>query len=85
MKYIVIAEYVDNKITTKVNDIEELFLEAERHRDCDHLSICDVATGEVLIRTGDKPYCTEEFALTVTDWLMARHWGDSRQVKEKQS
>ena len=76
MKYVVIAEYADAKITTETNDIEVLFLEAERHRGCDHLCICDGSTGEVLMHTGDEPYCTDEFALMAMGWLMAQHWGD---------
>ena len=46
MKYVVIAEYADAKVTTETNDIEVLFLEAERNRGCDHLCICDGITGE---------------------------------------
>lgn len=76
MKYVVIAEYADAKITTETNDMEVLFLEAERHRGCDHLCICSGETGEVLMHTGDESYCTDEFALMATGWLMAHYWGD---------
>lgn len=77
MKYVVIAEYVDAKITTETNDIEVLFLEAERHRGCCHLCICDESTGEVLMHTGDEFYCTDEFALMAMGWLMTHQWEES--------
>lgn len=84
MKYVVIAEYADAKITTETNDIEVLFLEAERHRGCDHLCICDGSTGEVLMHTGDEPYCTDEFALMAMGWLMAQHWGEEEDEPEEE-
>jgi hypothetical protein len=28
------------------------------------------------MHTGDEPYCTDEFALMATGWLMAQYWGD---------
>ena len=79
MKYVVIAEYANAKITVETNDVEVLFNEAEQHRGCDHLCICDGSTGEVLMHTGDEPYCTDEFALTAMGWLMMNNWGEPQE------
>lgn len=79
MKYVVIAEYANAKITVETNDIEVLFNEAEQHRGCDHLCICDGSTGEVLMHTGDEPYCTDEFALMALGWLMMNNWGEPQE------
>ena len=76
MKYVVMAEYANAKVTVETNDVEVLFNEAEQHRGCDHLCICDGATGEVLMHTGDEPYCTDEFALMALGWLMMNNWGE---------
>ena len=76
MKYVVIAEYADAKITIETNDIEVLFIEAERHIGCDRMCVCDGFTGEVLMHTGDESYCTKEFALMAIDWLKVHYWGD---------
>ena len=75
MKYVVMAEYDDAKVTVETNDVEILFLEAERHRECNHLCICSGETGEVLMHTGDEPYTTDEFALMLLGWLMTQAWG----------
>lgn len=79
MKYVVMAEYANAKITVETNDVEVLFNEAEQHRGCDHLCICDGATGEVLMHTGDEPYCTDEFALMALGWLMMNNWGEPQE------
>ena len=76
MKYVVMAEYENAKVTVETNDVEVLFIEAERHRGCPHLCICDGFTGEVLMHTGDEPYCTDEFALMALGWLMMNNWGE---------
>ena len=76
MKYVVMAEYANAKVTVETNDVEVLFNEAEQHRGCDHLCICDGSTGEVLMHTGDEPYCTDEFALMALGWLMMNNWGE---------
>lgn len=79
MKYVVIAEYANAKITVETNEVEVLFNEAEQHRGCDHLCICDGSTGEVLMHTGDEPYCTDEFALMALGWLMMNNWGEPQE------
>ena len=79
MKYVVIAEYANAKITVETNEVEVLFNEAEQHRGCDHLCICDGSTGEVLMHTGDEPYCTDEFVLMALGWLMMNNWGEPQE------
>jgi hypothetical protein len=68
MKYAVIAEYNDAKVTVETNDVEVMFLEIGQRQDCNHLCVCDGTTGEVLMHTGDEPYCTDEFALMQLGW-----------------
>ena len=75
MKYVVMAEYANAKITVETNDVEVLFNEVKNHQFCDHLCICSGETGEVLMHTGDEPYTTDEFALMLLGWLMTQAWG----------
>ena len=72
MKYVIGAEYANAKITTEVNDVDVMLNVAENHRDCNHLCVYSGETGEVLMHTGDEPYCTREFALMRLGWAVAQ-------------
>lgn len=80
MKYVIFAEYEDAKVSVETNDVEVLFAEADRHRGCPHLCIVSGETGEVLMHTGDEPYCTDEFAMMLLGWLMLQHWGEPAEI-----
>ncbi len=82
MKYAVIAEYSDAKVTVETNDVEVMFLEVGQHQDCNHLCVCDGTTGEVLMHTGDEPYCTDEFALMQLGWQSLQSMDESEEVCE---
>ena len=74
MKYVMMAEYANEKVTVETNDVEVLFHEVEENRVCEHLCVCDGETGEVLMCSGDEPYCTDEFALMLVGWMVMNHW-----------
>lgn len=72
MKYTIISEFANAKLTVETNDIRTACAEfLNRAEDADHTCICDGTTGEVLANTGDDPYCTEEFGLILLGYLMA--------------
>ena len=78
MKYVVIAEYADAKITTETNDPEVAILEMiQRDMEGVHAHVVDGFTGEVLaiVNSPDgENYSTQEFALMTLGVLMAYHW-----------
>ena len=77
MKYTIISEFANAKVTVETNDIRTACAEfLSRAEDADHTCICDGTTGEVLANTGDDPYCTDEFGLILLGYLMADAWGE---------
>ena len=84
MKYAIISEFDNAKLTVETNDVytacTEFLLRAE---DASHVYICDGFTGEVLARTGDEPYCTDEMALMLLGHLMVEAWGEKEDEEEE--
>lgn len=77
MKYTIISEFANAKVTVETNDIRTACAEfLSRAEDADHTCIYDGTTGEVLANTGDDPYCTDEFGLVLLCYLMADAWGE---------
>ena len=77
MKYTIISEFANAKLTVETNDIRTACAEfLNRAEDADHTCICDGTTGEVLANTGDDPYCTDEFGLILLGYLMADAWNE---------
>lgn len=83
MKYAIISEFDNAKVTVETNDISvactEFFNRAE---DASHVCICDGNTGEVLAHTGDEPYCTDEMALILLGHLMAEAWDEEEEEED---
>ena len=78
MKYIITSEFNNTKVTVETNDVRTACAEfLIRVDDADRTCICDGTTGEVLANTGDNPYCTEEFGLTLLGHLMEEAWGEN--------
>ena len=77
MKYAIISEFDNAKLTVETNDVHtactEFLLRAE---DASHVCICDGFTGEVLCHNGDEPWCTDEMALMILGYMCAEAWGD---------
>lgn len=77
MKYTIISEFANAKLTVETNDIRTACAEfLNRAEDADHTCVCDGTTGEVLANTGDDPYCTDEFGLILLGYLMADAWDE---------
>lgn len=77
MKYTIISEFANAKLTVETDDIRTACAEfLNRAEDADHTCICDGTTGEVLANTGDDPYCTDEFGLILLGYLMADAWDE---------
>ena len=77
MKYTIISEFANAKITVETNDVCTACAEfLNRAEDADHTCICDGTTGEVLANTGDDPYCTDEFCLILLGYLMVDAWDE---------
>ena len=77
MKYTIISEFANAKLTVETNDIRTACAEfLNRAEDADNTCICDGTTGEVLANTGDDPYCTDEFGLILLGYLMADAWNE---------
>ena len=83
MKYAIISEFDNAKVTVETNDISVACTEFfNRVEDASHVCICDGETGEVLAHTGDEPYCTDEMALMLLGHLMAEAWGEEEEPAE---
>ena len=81
MKYTIISEFANAKITVETNDIRTACAEfLNRAEDADHTCVCDGTTGEVLANTGDDPYCTEEFGLILLGYIMADAWDEDDEI-----
>ena len=84
MKYAIISEFDNAKVTVETNDISVACTEFfNRVEDASHVCICDGETGEVLAHTGDEPYCTDEMALMLLGHLMAEAWGEKKDEEEE--
>ena len=84
MKYAIISEFDNAKLTVETNDVHTACTEfLLRTEDASHVCICDGETGEVLAHTGDEPYCTDEMALMLLGHLMAEAWGEEEDEEEE--